>query len=88
MSELLLTLLFNLGFVVMIAIVMNLNRVNGFPFGYVYPVMLGIVAGLIPGTNSFAASDLNDYTAREGMALGLSIGNIEILGYIVSSPPQ
>lgn len=80
-SELLLTLLFNLGLVVVIAVVMNLNRVNGFPVGYLYPLMLGVVSGLIPGTNSFAASNLNDFNVREGLALGISIGNVEMLGY-------
>lgn len=82
MSELLLTLLFNLGLVVTIAVVMNLNRVKGFPVGYLFPFMLGVVSGLIPGTNSFAASDLNDFNVRDGMALGISIGNVEMLGYL------
>lgn len=81
-GELLLTLLFNLGIVVTLAVVLNLNRVRGFPVGYIYPIFLGGVSGLIPGTNSFVASDLEDYTAREGMALSLSIGNLEMLGYI------
>jgi hypothetical protein len=82
MSELLLTLVFNLGLVVTIAVVMNLNRVKGFPVGYLFPFILGVVSGLIPGTNSFAASDLNDFNVREGMALGISIGNVEMLGYL------
>lgn len=80
--ELALTLLFNIGVVVLVAVLMNLNRVNGFPLGYLYPISLGVVSGLIPGTNSFVSSDLADYTVREGMALSLSIGNLEMLGYI------
>lgn len=81
-AELLLTLLFNLGIVIAVAIAMNLNRVNGFPVGYLYPCFMGLVAGLIPGTNSFVASDLNDFNVREGMALNISIGGLEMLGYI------
>jgi hypothetical protein len=81
-AELVLTLLFNVGVVLTVAVVMNLNRVRGFPVGYLYPVFLGVVSGLIPGTNSFVSSDLADYTVREGMALSLSIGNLEMLGYI------
>lgn len=80
--ELTLTLLFNLGIVVVVAVVMNLNRVRGFPVGYLYPVVMGVVSGLIPGTNSFVSSDLADYSVREGMALSLSIGNLEMLGYL------
>jgi len=38
---------------------------------------------LISGTNSFTASDLTQFNARDGMALGLSIGNVEMLGYIL-----
>ncbi len=80
--ELLLTLVFNLGITAMLAILLNLNQVNGFPTGYVYPLFLGVIGGLIAGTNSFVASDLTQYTVREGMALSLSVGNLEMLGYI------
>lgn len=59
-----------------------LNQVNGMPTGYIYPISLGIISGLIVGTNSFVASDLTQYNAREGIALGLSIGNLEMLGYV------
>jgi hypothetical protein len=82
-SELGLTLLFNVGFVVVVAIILNLNQVRGFPVGYLYPIALGVVSGLISGTNSFAASDLTQFNARDGMALGLTIGNVEMLGYIL-----
>lgn len=68
--------------VVLVAVLLNLNQINGTPTGYVYPLALGLTGGLIAGTNSFAASDLSNYTVWEGMALSLSIGNLEMLGYI------
>ena len=77
-----LTLLFNLGMVAVISIVMNLNQVKGFPAGYLYPLSLAITSGLISGTNSFVSSDIAQFNARDGMALALSIGNLEMLGYI------
>ncbi len=77
-----LTLLFNLGWVTVVCVLMNVNQVRGFPVGYLYPIPLAVVSGLIIGTNSFVASDLSRYNVREGMALGLSIGNLEMLGYI------
>lgn len=78
-----LTLLFNLGLVVIIGVLLNLNQVRGFPTGYVVLISLGLVSGLISGTNSFAASDLRLYNAWDGMALGLSIGGVEMLAYIL-----
>jgi hypothetical protein len=81
-GELLLTLAFNVGIVVSVAVVMNLNRVRGFPVGYCYPMVMGVISGLIAGTNSFVSSDLADYGVREGMALSLSVGNLEMLGYL------
>lgn len=77
-----LTLLFNLGVIALVSIVMNFNQVRSVPVGYLYPISLGITSGLITGTNSFLASDLVQYNVRDGMALGLSIGNLEMLGYI------
>lgn len=50
--------------------------------GY-YPISLGLFSGLISGTNSFAASNLRDYNAWDGMAFGLSIGGVEMLAYIL-----
>ena len=82
-SELGLTLFFNLVLMSGLVIVLNLNRVKGFPVGYLMPISLGITAGLISGTNSFAASDLTLYNAWEGMALGLSIGGLEMFAYIL-----
>lgn len=81
-QELVMTLLINLGLVALLALVLNLNQVKGFPTGYLYPLILGVVGGLIAGTNSFAASDLAQFSVWEGMALSLSIGNLEMLGYI------
>ncbi len=78
-----LTLFFNLGITGTLIIILNLNQVKGFPVGYLLPISLGIISGLIPGTNSFVSSDLSRYSVREGMALGLSIGGLEMLGYIL-----
>jgi hypothetical protein len=67
------TLVLNLGGVGLLAVVLNLNQVKGFPAGYVLPISLAITGGLMAGTNSFAASDLKQFNAWEGMALGQSI---------------
>lgn len=77
------TLLTNLGIVAVLCIALNLMQVNGFPLGYTYPISLGITGGLVSGTNSFLLDDLSRYSAREGMALGLFIGGVEMLGYIL-----
>jgi hypothetical protein len=82
-SEMALTLFFNLGLVVAVIVLCNLNQVRGFPVGYIIPVSLGVASGLISGTNSFGASDLRQYNAWDGMALALSIGNLEMLAYIL-----
>jgi hypothetical protein len=42
-----------------------------------------VIGGLISGTNSFAASDLRQFNAWEGMSLGLSIGGLEMLAYVL-----
>jgi hypothetical protein len=77
--EFALTLLFNS---LVVAVVLNLNRVRGFPMRYLIPISLGVTGGLVLGTNSFVASDLSDYDAREGLALGLTIGGLETLGFV------
>ncbi len=77
------TLLFNLGWVVALGVVLNFNQVRGFPLGYLIPISLGVTGGLILGTNSFALDDLSRYSVREGLALGLTIGGLEMLGYIL-----
>jgi hypothetical protein len=66
-----------------LAVVLNFNRIKGVPAGYIVPAYLGIVNGLILGTNSFVESDLSEYDAREGMALGLTIGGLETLGFVL-----
>jgi len=82
-SEFAMTLLVNLGWVVAIGALLNLIQVKGFSLGYLWPMSLGIISGLISGTNSFAASDLRQYNAWEGMARGISIGGLEMLAYIL-----
>ena len=82
-SQLVLTLFFNLGVMVTIIVLCNLNRVRTVPVGYLIPIVLGITGGLISGTNSFAASDLTRYNAWEGLAYGLSIGGLEMMAYVL-----
>jgi hypothetical protein len=82
-SEFAMTLLINLGLMAALAAFLNLNQVNGVPTGYVVPISLGILTGLIVGTNSFAASDLKQFNAWEGTALGTSIGGVETFGYML-----
>jgi hypothetical protein len=78
-----LTLLFNLGTVFVVCILTNLQQFKGIPIGYVVPVILGITSGLVSGTNSFSASDLKQFNAWDGMALGMSIGGVEMLAYVL-----
>lgn len=82
-SEFGLTLLFNLGTVFVVCILTNLQQVKRIPVGYVVPVVLGIISGLISGTNSFSYSDLKLFNAWDGMALGMSIGGVEMLAYVL-----
>ena len=82
-SEFSLTLLFNLGTVIVVCILTNLQQFRHVPIGYIVPVVLGIVSGLVSGTNSFAASDLKQFNALDGMALGMGIGGIEMLAYVL-----
>ncbi len=82
-SEFGLTLLVNLAWIGGLTIVLNLNQVKGLPMGYIMILPLALVSGLVLGTNSFAASDLKQYNAWEGTALGLSIGGIETFGMLL-----
>jgi uncharacterized membrane protein (UPF0136 family) len=77
------TLLTNVGIVTVLCVVLNLMTVRGFSLGYFLPISLGIVSGLVLGTNSFIADDLSRYNVREGLALGLTIGGLEMMGYIL-----
>jgi hypothetical protein len=78
-----LTLLFNLGTACLACILTNLQQVKRIPVGYVVPVVLGVISGLILGTNSFSNSDLKLFNAWDGMALGMSIGGVEMLSYVL-----
>jgi hypothetical protein len=83
LGELALTLLFNLGTVFVVCILTNLQQVKRIPVEYIVPVVWGIISGLISGTNSFSNSDLKLFNAWDGMALGMSIGEIEMLAYVL-----
>jgi hypothetical protein len=82
-GEFALTLMFNLGTAFVACILTNLQQVKRIPVGYVVPVTLGIISGLISGTNSFSDSDLKLFNAWDGMALGMSIGGVEMLAYVL-----
>jgi hypothetical protein len=52
-----LTLVFNLGLVALLALLLNLNQVNGFPSGYIYPLSIGrALAVVIAGGTEFAVA--------------------------------
>lgn len=78
-----LTLLFNLGWMIGLTVLLNFNQVKGFPVAFLLPMSLGITSGLISGSNSFVASNLDLYSAHEGLALAHSIGGLEMMGYIL-----
>lgn len=77
------TLLVNIGWTVVFGVLLNFAQVRGFPLGYILPISIAITTGLILGTNSFVSSNVNQYGAREGLALGTSIGGLETLGYLL-----
>ncbi len=75
---------FNLGVVTLIIVLCNFNQIKGVPAGYLVPMSLAIVGGLVVGTNSFLCDDLGRYSSvREAMALGQTIGGLETLGFIL-----
>lgn len=77
------TFIINLIIAVVLGIGLNLFMFrNGIPFGYLLVVGLGIMGGLIVGTNSFM-DDLSRYSVLEGLSKGLSIGELEMLGRIL-----
>jgi len=71
----------NLGIVSLIGIVVNLQRVNGLPAGYVFIFVQGILSGIVAGTNSFVSQVISPYTL-EGWLVALRIGYLEFLGYV------
>ncbi len=83
LAQFAMTLAFNIGWMVTLIVLANFNQVRGFPVGYLLPISLGIISGLILGSNSFVSSNVNQYSAREGLALGNSVGGLEMLGYIL-----
>lgn len=76
------TLMFNFGAILLLGLGLNLITIKGFSQGYFVPMVLGVVSGLLVGTNSFAALDLSGVDFRSGTATGLTIGGLEMLGYI------
>jgi hypothetical protein len=80
-SKFLATIGFNLGIASLIGIVVNLQRVNGLPAGYVFIFVQGILSGIVAGTNSFVIQVISPYTL-EGWLVALRIGYLEFLGYV------
>ena len=72
---------FNLGIASLIGIVVNLQRVNGLPAGYVFIFVQGILSGIVAGTNSFVSQVISPYTL-EGWLVALRIGYLEFFGYV------
>ncbi len=83
-SEFARILLVNIGWVVVIGVLLNLVQIKGFSFGYLFLLVQGLVANLVSGTNSFVSSDMSQFNVREGTALALSIGGLEMLGYTLA----
>jgi hypothetical protein len=82
LGQFLATVVFNLGFVFLLGVGLNLQRVNGFPTGYVFVFSAGVISGLIAGTNSFASQVVSPYTV-EGWLIALRIQHLELLGYTI-----
>ena len=81
-GEFAVTLVFNLGIMALIGIGLNLMTIKGFPQGFFVPIILGVISGLLLGTNSFVAMDLSGIQFQDGLAIGFTIGGLEMLGYI------
>jgi len=82
LSQFLATLGFNLAFALLLGAGLNLQRVRGFPAGYLSIFAAGIVSGLIAGTNSFAVQSISPYTL-EGWWVALRVQHVELLAYTV-----
>lgn len=78
-AQLLLTVGFNLMFA-LLGVAMNLQRVRGFPAGYLLVFAAGIGSGLVAGTNSFVQQVISPYTL-EGWLVALRVQHVEMLGY-------
>jgi len=81
-GQLLTTVGFNLVFVLALGVGLNLQRVRGFPTGYIFIFSAAIVSGLTAGTNSFILQIISPYTL-EGWLIALRIQHLELLGYTV-----
>jgi len=81
-AQFLATIGFNLAFVLILGVGLNLQRVRGFPAGYIFIFSAGVVSGLIAGTNSFASQIISPYTI-EGWLVALRIQHLELLGYTI-----
>ena len=81
-AQFLATIGFNLAFVLLLGVGLNLQRVRGFPAGYIFIFSAGVVSGLIAGTNSFASQIISPYTI-EGWLVALRIQHLELLGYTI-----
>jgi hypothetical protein len=78
------TLVTNLGVVCGLCATLNLQRVKGFSVGYFMPIWLGLMTGLVLGTNSFVGMDLRGpLPFLWGTAQAMTIGGAEMLGYIL-----
>jgi hypothetical protein len=78
------TLITNLGVVCGLCATLNLQRVRGFSVGYFMPIWLGVMTGLVLGTNSFVGMDLRGpLPFLAGTAQATTIGGAEMLGYIL-----
>ena len=73
---------FNLAFVLILGVGLNLQRVNGFPTGFVFIFSAGIMSGIIAGTNSFALQVISPYTIN-GWLAAIRIQHLELLGYTI-----
>ena len=78
------TLATNLGVVCGLCAGLNLQRIRGFSVGYFVPIWLGLMTGLVLGTNSFVKMDLGvPLPFLWGTAHAMTIGGAETLGYIL-----
>lgn len=82
MMEFLATIGINLSFALVFGFGMNLQRVRGFPAGYIGLFSAGILSGLIAGSNSFVVQSISPYTL-EGWIVALRVQHLELLGYAI-----